>query len=57
MKVKNILLSILAILWFPFEFVIIPIVKWILDMLILSVLSVYFIVTDKVCKLLGKEGI
>ena len=57
MKVKNILLSILAILWFPFEFVIIPIVKWILDMLVLSVLSVYFIVTDKVCELLGKEGI
>ena len=57
MKVKNILLSILAILWFPFEFVIIPIVKWILDMLILSVLSVYFIATDKVFKLLGKEGI
>ena len=54
---KNILFCVLGILWFPFEFVIIPIVKWIFDLVVLSVLSIYFIVTDKICKLLGKEGV
>lgn len=54
---KNTLFCLFEILWFPFEFVIIPIVKWIFDLVVFSALSIYFIVTDKVCKLLGKEGI